>query len=106
MEGDEWRLWYTADRPEMIQVPGTWGDKLDDMQRLCLLRAARPDRILFAAATFVANALGKPFVDPPPFDLAEVCSQAACGLPDFLMWRSMEEQRSSEPTFRCCMDAL
>ena len=35
------------------------------------MRCLRPDRVIFAATTYVANALGRKFVEPPVLDLAE-----------------------------------
>ena len=39
---------------------------------MCLLRALRPDRVLFSASTFVGTNIGAAFADPPPFDLGQV----------------------------------
>ena len=46
--------------------------KCSDLQRLLLVRCLRPDRVIFAATAFVANALGRKYVEPPVLDLAEV----------------------------------
>lgn len=36
----------------------------------------RPDRVIFAATTYVANALGRKFVEPPVLDLGETLADS------------------------------
>jgi dynein heavy chain len=36
-----------------------------------LVRCLRPDRVIFAAASYVARSLGRKFVEPPVLDLGE-----------------------------------
>ena len=38
---------------------------------MILVRCLRPDRVIFSATTYVANALGRRFVEPPVLDLGE-----------------------------------
>ena len=42
------------------------------MQRICIIRALRLDRVLFCASRFVRLNLGPQFADPPPFDLRAI----------------------------------
>ena len=65
----EWRKWYMNPEPEIAPLPGEWENKCNELQRLILIRFMRPDRVIFAVSTFVANNLGPKFVEPPPFDL-------------------------------------
>lgn len=65
----EWKAWFLSAKPEESPLPGDWENKCSDLQRLCVLRSLRPDRILFSAATYVSNNLGPQFADPPAFDL-------------------------------------
>jgi dynein heavy chain len=62
-------------------LPGDWGSKLDELQVLLLLRALRPDRVMFAARSFIAANLGPVFVDPPEVKLAEVFATSTCYTP-------------------------
>jgi dynein heavy chain len=70
----DWKLWYMSGKPEMEQMPGEWSSKTTELQRLCLLRALRVDRLLFGAAKFIAANIGPEYVDPPSFDLKSVYS--------------------------------
>lgn len=65
----DWKAWFLSAKPEESPLPGDWESKCSDLQRLCVLRSLRADRILFSAATYVSNNLGPQFADPPAFDL-------------------------------------
>ena len=73
--GPEWRAWFRADDPppEKLQPPGEWqsNGKREIFQQMLVLRSLRPDRVIFAARTFIAQNLGPSFVESPPFDLME-----------------------------------
>lgn len=47
----------------------SWSSTLTSMQRLCILRALRVDKIPEAVSNYVVSQLGLPFATPPPFDL-------------------------------------
>ena len=60
--GRLWRQWYTDALPETARFPGDWDNKLDELQRLLIVRCLRPDRVVFAIKQFVTNRLGAEFV--------------------------------------------
>jgi len=68
----EWRGWFTSPEPEETSLPGDWENKVTEMQRMCIIRALRLDRVLFCANRFVSLNLGPQFADPPPFDLGAI----------------------------------
>ncbi|KAL0040883.1 hypothetical protein WJX79_008591 [Trebouxia sp. C0005] len=68
---DAWERWYCAGEPETSELPGEWEAKCNELQRMVLIRCLRPDRAIFAATSYVANALGRKFVEPPVLDLGE-----------------------------------
>ena len=68
----EWEAWYREAAPEAAELPGEWEGRCNDLQRLLLVRCLRPDRVIFACTSFVANNLGRKYVEPPVLDLAEV----------------------------------
>jgi dynein heavy chain len=65
----EWKALYQSDTPETEVLPGEWEGKVSDLQRMCILRCLRLDRLLFAVSRYVAENQGAHFVDPPPFNL-------------------------------------
>ncbi|EKX36467.1 hypothetical protein GUITHDRAFT_97557 [Guillardia theta CCMP2712] len=65
----DWKKWYVNQEPESSPLPGEWENKCTELQRLVLIRFLRPDRVIFAVSSFVANNLGPKFVEPPAFDL-------------------------------------
>ena len=67
----EWEAWYRKGDPEASELPAEWESKCNELQRLILVRCLRPDRVIFAATTYVSNALGRKYVEPPVLDLAE-----------------------------------
>jgi len=68
----DWRAWYRAATPETKPLPGDWNNKLDDFQRMVVLRATRSDRVVQAATTFISMNTGPESVQPPVLDLSEV----------------------------------
>lgn len=67
--------------PETAELPREWESRLGEMQRMLLARCLRPDRVLFAATGFVANALGRSFVEPPVLNLAETFADSSPAAP-------------------------
>jgi dynein heavy chain len=69
----DWKRWFSsAEPPPEKALPGDWGTKLNELQVLLILRCLRPDRILFAARSFISANLGPAFVDPPELKLNEI----------------------------------
>jgi dynein heavy chain len=54
---------------------------LNGLQRMCLLRTIRPDKLLLAAQDFVIANMELKFVQPPPFDLAACYEDAVVTTP-------------------------
>jgi len=77
----DWKAWYMSGKPETEQMPGDWSIKCSELQKLCILKALRLDRVLFAAARFVSANIGPEFVDPPSFDLKAVYETSNCKTP-------------------------
>lgn len=60
---------YDDMEPQTLPLPGEWEGRLNLLQRLCLLRCVRADKMPDAILSYVIHTLGKEFVEPPPFDL-------------------------------------
>jgi len=68
----DWKAWYRSATPEVKPLPGDWNNKLDDFQRMVVLRAVRSDRVIQAATTYISMNTSPELVQPPVLDLAEV----------------------------------
>jgi len=69
---DDWKKIYDDSEPHKLRLPGIWDDKLSTLQKLCVLRCIRPDKLSLGVLEFVRSVMGDQFVKPPPFDL-EAC---------------------------------
>jgi dynein heavy chain, axonemal len=77
----EWRMWYSSGKPEVEVMPGDWFIRTSELQKLCIIRGLRADRVQFAAVRFISANLGPEFVDPPSFDLKAVYETSNCKTP-------------------------
>eukprot|EP00698_Gefionella_okellyi_P011840 TRINITY_DN3147_c1_g1_i1.p1 TRINITY_DN3147_c1_g1~~TRINITY_DN3147_c1_g1_i1.p1 ORF type:complete len:4456 (-),score=1211.74 TRINITY_DN3147_c1_g1_i1:43-11907(-) len=73
-----WKDWFESERPEDEKLPQEWKNKTA-LQKMCILRALRPDRVAHALAKFVLDELGKEYVDfiQPPLERSVVEADAA-----------------------------
>ncbi|XP_061837093.1 dynein axonemal heavy chain 12-like [Nerophis lumbriciformis] len=62
---------FDSKEPSNTPVPAPWCDKLNELQKMIIIRCLRPDKIVPAVNKFVITKLGKNFVQPPPFDLSK-----------------------------------
>jgi len=62
-------------------LPEQFEKHLGKFQRLLILRAIRPDKVVLAVAEFVTEKIGKQFVEPPPFDLLRSFNDSSCLTP-------------------------
>ncbi|VDN12624.1 unnamed protein product [Dibothriocephalus latus] len=57
-----WKKLVESETPEKERLPQEWKNK-SDIQTLCILRAIRPDRMIYALSDFVRKNLGSVFVE-------------------------------------------
>ncbi|XP_034662377.1 dynein beta chain, ciliary [Drosophila subobscura] len=64
-----WRKFMGSDAPEREQFPGEWKHRTP-LQKLCIVRALRPDRMTYAMCQFVEQTMGRSYaeVQTPPFN--------------------------------------
>lgn len=64
MEGYQkrWRNYTELESPEKEKLPGEWKNR-NSIQRLCIMRALRPDRMTYAVRAFVEEELGTKYVE-------------------------------------------
>ena len=73
----EWKTWFMSGEPEELSLPGDWENKLNDLQKMVIVRSIRPDRVSFCATTFIINNLGQKFVEPPNLDVSDVLADSS-----------------------------
>ncbi len=73
----DWKLWFMAGEPDSVPLPGEWDNKLNDLQKMVVIRSLRPDRVLFCAQNFVVNNLGQKYIEPPILDVGDVLSDSS-----------------------------
>ena len=64
----QWNVWYqwgTCHEPHTAALPFEWNDKLNNFERLIVLKAFRPEKLLFAFQNFVIDEMGQFFVESP-----------------------------------------
>ncbi|XP_074537088.1 dynein axonemal heavy chain 12 [Halichoeres trimaculatus] len=62
---------YDSKEPCNTPLPTPWCDRLNELQKMIIVRCLRPDKIVPAVTKYVTVKLGKKFVQPPPFDLSK-----------------------------------
>ena len=76
-----WKSWYDLEAPETVDFPNDFSSKLTPLQKLCVMRCFRPDRVYNAVKLFVIHQLGEMFVQPPVLDYSRIYAQSAPGSP-------------------------
>ena len=75
-----WREWCEAEAPENEKLPQEWKNKTG-LQKLCILRALRPDRVTQGVHIWVAAAIGDFYVASPPLNLNEAYQESDSATP-------------------------
>lgn len=57
-----WKTYIELENPEKEKLPGEWKTKTS-VQRLCIMRCLRPDRMTYAVRAFVEEELGSKYVE-------------------------------------------
>mmetsp|Transcript_24429 Transcript_24429/g.96934 ORF Transcript_24429/g.96934 Transcript_24429/m.96934 type:complete len:2723 (+) Transcript_24429:2309-10477(+) len=76
-----WKAFYDATDPQSFTLPDPWGTRLNQFEKLCVLRCLRADKIPDGVMDFVIDTLGQRFVEPPPFNLAECFRDSSATTP-------------------------
>mgnify|MGYP000067473068 CR=1 FL=1 len=67
----KWKALFDDGEAHEHPIPGgDWNTKLSMLQKMCVLRCMRPDKMIQAVQNFCSAKLDPKFIVPPPFDLA------------------------------------
>ncbi|CUT99220.1 dynein beta chain ciliary [Echinococcus multilocularis] len=79
-----WKKVVDSEKPENERLPQEWKNKTH-LQRLCILRALRPDRMLYAIRNFVSANLGKVFTEGSSLSFSESFDESGPATPIFFI---------------------
>ncbi|KAK0094203.1 hypothetical protein PV326_011565 [Microctonus aethiopoides] len=77
---EKWKLIFDDNEPQSQTYPEPF-DKLDQFEKLLIIRCLQPDKLVPAVQFFVEDQLGKEFIEPPTFDLASSFVDSFCCIP-------------------------
>lgn len=78
---EDWKRFSDSPNPEQQPLPEPWKSVLNPFQRILVLRMLRPDKVVPALTVYVADTLGKRFVEPKPFAIEPSYNDSACSEP-------------------------
>ena len=86
MEGSHkrWKEWCDHEQPESEPLPQEW-KRLPGFERLLLVNALRPDRMILAVRAWVKEELGVKYVNAIPFDLGACYEDSGPSTPIFFL---------------------
>ncbi|XP_063266171.1 dynein axonemal heavy chain 17 [Prinia subflava] len=79
-----WKRFVEMEAPENEVFPMDWKNKTA-LQRLCVLRCLRPDRMTYAIRKFVEEKMGSKYVKARSIDLSEVYKDSSPSVPLFFI---------------------
>ncbi|KAM6111100.1 LOW QUALITY PROTEIN: dynein axonemal heavy chain 17 [Pterocles gutturalis] len=79
-----WKKFVESEVPEKEVFPQEWKNK-SALQKLCMLRCLRPDRMTYAIRNFVEEKMGSKFVEGGSIELAKVYKESSPSAPMFFI---------------------
>lgn len=55
---DDWKAWFDNDEPQDCEMPGEYSD-LDSFRKMLVVRAFRPEKVMYSIQSYVKEALGQ-----------------------------------------------
>ncbi|NXT54658.1 DYH17 protein, partial [Pluvianellus socialis] len=79
-----WKKFVESEVPEKEVFPKEWKTK-SSLQKLCMLRCMRPDRMTYAIRNFVEEKMGSKFVEGRSIELSKVYKESSPSTPLFFI---------------------
>ncbi|NXP52612.1 DYH17 protein, partial [Heliornis fulica] len=79
-----WKRFVELEVPEKEAFPKEWKNK-SALQKLCMLRCLRPDRMTYAIRNFVEEKMGSKFVERRSIELSQVYKESSPSIPLFFI---------------------
>ncbi|KAK9886614.1 hypothetical protein WA026_017536 [Henosepilachna vigintioctopunctata] len=79
-----WKKFVDSECPEKEKFPGEWKNK-SFLQRLCLMRALRPDRMTYAIRTFIEFKLGLKYITARSVEFEKSYEETSSATPTFFI---------------------
>uniref|UniRef100_A0A061R4I5 Dynein heavy chain 9 n=2 Tax=Tetraselmis sp. GSL018 TaxID=582737 RepID=A0A061R4I5_9CHLO len=76
-----WKPFVDSSNPHTSHLPGEWDRRLSAFQKLLVLRALRPDKIVQGVASYVVESMGSQYVEPQEFNLSLVYADSLPSVP-------------------------
>ncbi|XP_073817376.1 dynein beta chain, ciliary-like [Musca autumnalis] len=78
MEGSQkrWKTFIDSECPEREKFPGEWKGK-SAIQRLCIMRCIRPDRMSYSMKVFIEEKLGAKYIDARSMEFARTFEESS-----------------------------
>jgi len=64
-----------------MALPGEWNDKLNDFEKMIVLKSIRLDKIPLAVQNWVTVKIGRQFIEPPTFNIGKSYKDASVTVP-------------------------
>ncbi|XP_052747260.1 dynein axonemal heavy chain 7 [Bicyclus anynana] len=77
----QWEAYCDTLDPHNQPLPEPWDKKFSMFEKMMVLRCMRLDMMVPAVQNFVESQMGRPFVEPPLFDLGSSYSESHCCIP-------------------------
>lgn len=92
-----WQQYIDCEAPEKEKLPQEWKNKTP-FQRLCIIRALRADRMIYATKMYVQEILGEKYTNFRPPEFADSFKETTSKTPIFFILSA-----GVDPTRVCCI---
>lgn len=79
-----WQKFVDSECPEKEKLPGDWKNKTP-LERLCVMRCLRPDRMTYAVATFIELSMGSKYVTARSVEFSKSYEETSSSTPVFFI---------------------